>query len=54
LTAYVKSELEKGKSAISFDNLYYKPENPDSERITNPDIRKRRKINENNYGEPHC
>ncbi|MBC3540472.1 hypothetical protein ACFSC6_11335 [Rufibacter sediminis] len=42
LTKYVKRELEKGKSAISFDNLYYKPENPDSERITNLDIRQRR------------
>lgn len=48
LTKYVKAELEKGKSAISFDNLYYKPENPDSERIKNLDIRQRRKTNENN------
>lgn len=48
LTNYVKAELEKGKSAISFDNLYYKPENPDSEKITNLDIRQRRKTKENN------
>ncbi|MDX5442585.1 MAG: hypothetical protein LPJ89_02245 [Hymenobacteraceae bacterium] len=48
LTNYVKAELEKGKSAISFDNLYYKPDNPDSEKITNLDIRQRRKTKENN------
>ncbi|KAA3437922.1 hypothetical protein [Rufibacter hautae] len=48
LTAYVKTELQKNKSAISFDNLYYKPENPDSERICNIIVKQKRKTNENN------
>lgn len=42
LTAYVKTELAKGKSAISFDNLYYKSGNPDLDRICNLDIKQRR------------
>ncbi|ARS35171.1 hypothetical protein [Pontibacter actiniarum] len=42
LTNYVKAELGLGKSAVSFDDLSYKPENPDTERITNLDIRQRR------------
>ncbi len=41
LTAYVKSELEEGKSAISFDNLYYKSNTPDFERIQNVDIKRK-------------
>ena len=38
LTTFVKSELSKGKSAISFDNLHYKSENADSDRIVNLNI----------------
>ena len=38
LTLFIKNELKKGKSAISFDNLYYKPENPDSEMIKNVEV----------------
>lgn len=45
LTKFVKNELSKGKSVISFDNLYYKPEIPDSEQIFNLEIRRKRKLN---------
>ncbi|MEO1258684.1 MAG: hypothetical protein AAFZ15_07795 [Bacteroidota bacterium] len=38
LTEFVKSELRKGKSAISFDNLSFQPENPDAEMIKNLEI----------------
>ena len=38
LTQYVKSELKKGKAAIGFDNLYYKPKDPDTEMINNIEI----------------
>jgi len=48
LTAYVKTELAKNKSAVSFDNLNYKPVNPDSERICNLIVKQKRKTNENN------
>lgn len=40
LTCFVKRELKKGKSAISFDNLYFKPEKPDSEMIVNIEVRR--------------
>lgn len=43
LTTFVKQELSKGKSAISFDNLYYKPQKVDSDKIVNLDIRRERK-----------
>ncbi|WP_353779485.1 hypothetical protein [Winogradskyella sp. 3972H.M.0a.05] len=42
LTDFVKSEIQKGKSAISFDNLYYKPASTDSEKIINLDILRER------------
>lgn len=43
LTAFVKQELGKGKSAIGFDNLCYKTEKLDSSKIINLDIRRERK-----------
>ena len=43
LTTFVKKEIKKGKSAISFDNLYYKPKKYDSENIINLEIRRKRK-----------
>ena len=41
LTEFVKNELSKGKSAIGFDDLAYKPEIPDTEKIVNLDIRRK-------------
>jgi|GEM_PF-4733198 len=46
VTRFVKNEIRKGKSALSFDNLWYKPENPDSSNIINLEI-KRGKTEEN-------
>jgi len=41
LMSYAKRELKKGKSAIVFDNLSYKPVNPDSDGITNMIVRRK-------------
>lgn len=41
LTKFVKNEVKKGKSAISFDNLHYKPESYDTENIINLEIRRK-------------
>ncbi len=40
LTAFVKNEIAKGKAAISFDHLHYKPEKSDTEKIINLEIRR--------------
>lgn len=40
LTKFAKQQLKKGKAAISFDNLYFKPDKCDSENITNLEIRR--------------
>lgn len=47
LTKFVKSELKKGKSAIGFDNLYFIPNNPDSEMIKNLEILRIKEKNKN-------
>lgn len=44
LTKFVKEEIQKGKAAISLDNLYYKPEKLDSGNIINLDILRTERI----------
>ncbi|MEM9547489.1 MAG: hypothetical protein AAGA77_16030 [Bacteroidota bacterium] len=43
LTKFAKNQIRKGKAAISFDNLYFKPDKYDSENIINLEIRRKRK-----------
>lgn len=38
LTEFVKTQLKKGKSAIGFDTLQYKPKTRDTEEIINLDV----------------
>ena len=40
LTTFVKTEIDKGKAAISFDSFHYKSEIERSENIINLDIRR--------------
>ena len=42
LTRFVKKEIDNGKTVLSFDNLWYKPEKPDSENIINLEIKRRK------------
>ena len=43
LTQFVKKEIRKGKAAISFDNLHYKPKKFDTDNIINLEILRKRK-----------